>query len=106
LSTLCHELCHWTSPESRCHRQLGQRFGDQAYAIEELVAELGAAFLCADLRITGEPRADLARRERLSWGAALFSLFFSPSGRRSSPESVATIALKAEVIRISLPVAD
>jgi antirestriction protein ArdC len=29
-STLCHELCHWTSPESRCHRQLGQRFGDQA----------------------------------------------------------------------------
>lgn len=69
-STLCHELCHWTSPESRCHRQLGQRFGDQAYAIEELVAELGAAFLCADLRITGEPRADHAQY-LASWLAVL-----------------------------------
>jgi antirestriction protein ArdC len=35
--------------------------GDQAYAIEELVAELGAAFLCADLGITDEPRADHAQ---------------------------------------------
>jgi antirestriction protein ArdC len=49
-STLCHELCHWTSRENRCNRQLGKRFGDQAYAMEELVAELGAAFLCADLQ--------------------------------------------------------
>jgi antirestriction protein ArdC len=57
-STLLHELVHFTSHESRCNRQLGKRFGDQAYAIEELVAELGAAFLCADLRITDEPRAD------------------------------------------------
>ena len=69
-ATLCHKLCHWTSPESRCHRQLGQRFGDQAYAIEELVAELGAAFLCADLRITGEPRAD-HRQYLASWLAVL-----------------------------------
>jgi antirestriction protein ArdC len=60
-STLCHELTHWTSAESRCNRQLGKRFGDQAYAIEELIAELGAAFLCADLRITDEPRADHAQ---------------------------------------------
>jgi antirestriction protein ArdC len=29
-STLCHELCHWTSHGSRCNRQLGKRFGDQA----------------------------------------------------------------------------
>ncbi len=57
-STLCHELCHWTSPERRCHRQLGKRFGDQAYAMEELTAELGAAFLCADLQIIDDPRAD------------------------------------------------
>jgi antirestriction protein ArdC len=69
-STLCHELCHWTSPESRCHRQLGKRFGDQAYAIEELVAELGAAFLCADLRITDDPRADHAQY-LASWLAVL-----------------------------------
>jgi antirestriction protein ArdC len=44
-STLCQ---HWTSAESRCNRQLGKRFGDHAYAMEELVAELGAAFLCAE----------------------------------------------------------
>ena len=60
-STLCHELTHWTSAETRCNRQLGKRFGDQAYAMEELVAELGAAFLCADLGITDEPRADHAQ---------------------------------------------
>ena len=60
-STLLHELTHWTSAESRCNRQLGKRFGDQAYAMEELIAELGAAFLCADLRITDEPRADHAQ---------------------------------------------
>ena len=52
---------HWTSAEPRCNRQLGKRFGDHAYAMEELVAELGAAFLCADLQITDEPRADHAQ---------------------------------------------
>jgi antirestriction protein ArdC len=41
-------------------RVLGKRFGDHAYAAEELIAELGAAFLCADLGITPEPRADQA----------------------------------------------
>ena len=59
-STLLYELAHWTSAPSRCNRELGKRFGDQAYAIEELV-ELGAAFLCADLGITDEPRADHAQ---------------------------------------------
>jgi antirestriction protein ArdC len=60
-STLLHELTHWTSAETRCNRQLGKRFGDDAYAMEELVAELGAAFLCADLRITAAPRPDHAQ---------------------------------------------
>jgi antirestriction protein ArdC len=69
-ATLCHELCHWTSRENRCNRQLGKRFGDQAYAMEELVAELGAAFLCADLGVTGEPRADHAQY-LASWLAVL-----------------------------------
>lgn len=59
-STLFHELTHWTGAESRLNREMGKRFGDQAYAAEELVAELGAAFLCADLRITPEPREDHA----------------------------------------------
>ena len=60
-STLLHELTHWSSAETRCNRQLGKRFGDQAYALEEPVGELGAAFLCADLGITDEPRADHAQ---------------------------------------------
>lgn len=60
-STLLHELSHWTGHETRCNRQLGKRFGDDAYAMEELVAELGAAFLSADLRITDQPRADHAQ---------------------------------------------
>jgi antirestriction protein ArdC len=60
-STLLHELTHGTSAEARCNRQLGERFGDDAYAMEELVAELGAAFLCADLGITDEPRRDHAQ---------------------------------------------
>ena len=41
-------------------RDLTGRFGDHAYAMEELVAELGAAFLCADLAIANVPRADHA----------------------------------------------
>lgn len=59
-STALHELAHWTSAPSRCARELGRRFGDAAYAAEELVAELSAAFLCADLGVSNEPRADHA----------------------------------------------
>ena len=59
-ATLLHELTHWTGPSHRLDRQFGERFGDDAYAIEELVAELGAAFLCGDLSISAEPRADHA----------------------------------------------
>jgi antirestriction protein ArdC len=59
-ATLLHELAHWTSHATRCARELGKRFGDDAYAAEELVAELSAAFLCADLAITAEPREDHA----------------------------------------------
>ena len=46
-ATLWHELCHATGHKSRLDRNLKGRFGDHAYAAEELVAELGAAFLCA-----------------------------------------------------------
>jgi antirestriction protein ArdC len=59
-ATLLHELVHWTSLANRCDRDLGKRFADHAYAREELVAEIGAAFLCADLNITLEPRPDHA----------------------------------------------
>lgn len=57
-STLCHELVHWSGAKARLDRDLSDRFGQEAYAIEELIAELGAAFLCADLGLTPEPRAD------------------------------------------------
>lgn len=60
-STLCHELTHWSGHKSRLNRELSGRFGDRAYAAEELVAELGAAFLCADLGITNMPRLDHAQ---------------------------------------------
>ncbi len=59
-ATKAHELVHWTGHARRMAREFGKRFGDQAYAFEELVAELGAAFLCADLGITPEPREDHA----------------------------------------------
>ena len=59
-STLAHEHTHWTAKADRCDRQLGKRFGDNAYAAEELIAELGAAFTCAHLGVSTEPRADHA----------------------------------------------
>jgi antirestriction protein ArdC len=60
-STVLHELTHWTAPAHRCNRDLSGRFGSEAYAMEELVAELGAAFLCAELGISVEPRPDHAQ---------------------------------------------
>ncbi|MDQ1153057.1 ArdC family protein [Brevundimonas sp. SORGH_AS_0993] len=60
-ATLGHEMTHWTRHPSRLDRDLGrQRHGDAGYAREELVAELGAAFLCADLGLALEPREDHA----------------------------------------------
>ena len=59
-STLGHECIHWSGAPHRLNRDLKGRFGEEAYAAEELVAELGAAFLCADLGIANEPRPDHA----------------------------------------------
>ena len=59
-STLLHELVHWSGAKTRCDRTFGERFGDSAHAREELVAELGSAFLCADLGIEATPRDDHA----------------------------------------------
>ena len=53
-ATALHELCHWSGHPSRLNRQLGARFGAQAYACEEIVAEIGSAFLCAHCRINGK----------------------------------------------------
>ena len=60
-ATLAHECTHWTRHPSRLDRDFGRkRFGDEGYAREELVAELGAAFLCADLGLELTPREDHA----------------------------------------------
>jgi antirestriction protein ArdC len=60
-ATLAHEVTHWTRHESRLNRDFGRKqWGDEGYAQEELVAELGAAFLCADLGLTLVDREDHA----------------------------------------------
>jgi antirestriction protein ArdC len=59
-ATQLHELTHWTGHKKRLDRDLTGRFGHNAYAMEELVAELGAAFLCADLCVANSPRPDHA----------------------------------------------
>lgn len=59
--TKCHELVHWTGAEHRVNRDFGKRFNNDARAVEELVAELGSAFLAADLGINASPRQDHAQ---------------------------------------------
>jgi antirestriction protein ArdC len=60
-ATLLHELTHWTRHQTRLNREFGRkRWGDEGYAAEELVAEIGSAFLCCDLGITPEIREDHA----------------------------------------------
>jgi antirestriction protein ArdC len=59
-ATLGHEATHWTGAVDRLNRNIENRFGSLAYAAEELIAELGAAFLCSSLGIANRPRADHA----------------------------------------------
>jgi antirestriction protein ArdC len=68
-ATLAHETTHWTRHPSRLDRDFGRKRGacpgpraggDEGYAMEELVAELGSAFLSADLDLTPEVREDHA----------------------------------------------
>jgi len=59
-AVLLHELVHWTGAAHRLDRALNGKFGSEDYAKEELVAELGAAFLCCDLGVAIEPRLDHA----------------------------------------------
>jgi antirestriction protein ArdC len=60
-ATRLHEMVHWSGAEKRLDRAFGKRFGDKAYAFEELIAELGAAYLCAQLGVTPIARADHAQ---------------------------------------------
>lgn len=60
-ATRLHELVHWSGAKPRLDREFGKRFGDKAYTFEELVAELGAAYLCAELGVTPIARPDHAQ---------------------------------------------
>jgi len=61
-ATLFHELTHWTGADQRLDRKQGGKFGSNDYAFEELVAEIGAAFLCSDMGVSNdEPRTDHAQ---------------------------------------------
>ena len=60
-ATVTHELTHWSGAKHRLARDFGKRFGDHAYAAEELVAEIASAFLCSELGITQDTRADHAQ---------------------------------------------
>lgn len=53
-STLGHEYVHYSGAQSRLNREFGKKFGDQAYAFEELVASIGQCLICADLGLPGE----------------------------------------------------
>ncbi|WP_152047574.1 ArdC family protein [Aureimonas psammosilenae] len=59
-ATLAHELCHWSGAPHRLARDLSTRFGSRAYAAEELVAELGSAFVLASLQLATTPHPNHA----------------------------------------------
>ncbi|MFM5892909.1 MAG: ArdC family protein [Novosphingobium sp.] len=84
-AVLAHELVHWTGATHRLDRPLDGRFGDEAYAFEELIAELGAAFLAAHLGLSREPRHDHAVYIA-SWLKVL----------KSDPKAILTAASKAQ----------
>jgi antirestriction protein ArdC len=84
-ATLAHELSHWTGHGSRLARQLGGRFGSEAYAMEELVAELSSAILGAELGLPVE-HLDNHASYVASWLKVL----------KADSRAILTVAAKAE----------
>jgi antirestriction protein ArdC len=84
-ATLAHELVHWTGHSSRLDRELSSRFGSNAYAVEELIAELGAAFTCHSYGVDVADRPDHAQYLS-SWCSVL----------RETPSVLWTVASKAQ----------
>jgi len=84
-ATLAHELSHWTGHESRLARQMGGRFGSDAYAMEELVAELSSAMLGAELGLPVE-HLDHHASYLASWLKVM----------KADSRAILTIAAKAE----------
>jgi antirestriction protein ArdC len=60
-ATKLHELVHWSGAVHRLAREFGKRFADEAYAFEELIAEIATSMLMAELAITAELRPDHAQ---------------------------------------------
>ncbi len=96
-ATLLHELVHWSGAPHRLSREFGKRFGDDAYAMEELVAEIGSAFLCAAFGIANEPRPDHAAYVS-SWlkilGRDNRAIFTAASKAQEAFEHLAYLATK------------
>jgi antirestriction protein ArdC len=84
-AVLYHELTHWVGAKHRLDRDLTGRFGSAAYAADELVAELGAAFLGAAQTLSGEPRPDHAKYARNR-----------PQVLRNDKRAILTAAAKAQ----------
>ncbi len=84
-ATLAHELSHWTGHESRLAREMGSRFGSDAYAMEELVAELSSAFVGAELGLPVE-HLDHHASYLASWLKVL----------KADSKAILTVAAKAE----------
>ena len=85
-SVYAHELTHWTGSAKRLERDLSGRFGSAAYAMEELVAELGAAFTLGHLGLAARPRDDHAVY-LASWLKVL----------RDDPAAILTAASRAQL---------
>jgi antirestriction protein ArdC len=101
-STLGHESIHRTKHPSRLDRDFGRKsWGDEGYAREELVAELGSAFLCADLGITPEVRDDHASYIQ-SWLTVLKNdrraIFSAASYAQKAVEYLSGLSAKPEAI--------
>ena len=60
-STLLHEVTHWTGHKKRLDRDFSGRFGSNAYAFEELVAEIGSVFLCSKMGVKAKPSQNNAK---------------------------------------------
>lgn len=84
-ATLAHEHTHWTGHPDRLDRDLSGRFGSDAYAVEELIAEMGAAFWCAQAGIGSADRSDHAAY-LASWVRVL----------REQPKVLVTVCSKAQ----------
>lgn len=69
-SVFAHEITHSTGNVNRLKRDMAGRFGDKAYAFEELVAELGSAMICGSIGLEAKPREDHAQYIK-SWLAIL-----------------------------------